>query len=149
MSTEKIKYFREIVKFLPIRGISYSKLKEEEKICVEFTNSLWKLEMEGKVPYIWCHIPNEFYTNKQVSGIGGMLFGNKLTQMGKIKGAPDYVFVGKNGSFFIEFKSLKGKLSEEQKIFNGWCEFKEIDYFVCRSAKEGLDIILEYDENSK
>jgi hypothetical protein len=61
--------------------------------------------------------------------------------MGKIAGVPDYCFVGEKGSFFIEFKSAKGRLSPNQKIFEEWCRANKVNYFICRSAKEGFAIL--------
>jgi hypothetical protein len=122
---------------LPNKAISYASLKEEQKMCVEFANGLRQMTLEGKLPYVWFHIANEFLPSRQVN----YSFELKLKHMGKLAGLADYCFVGPNGGFFIEFKSLKGKQTESQKKFEEWCQMMGIGYYVCRSAKEGFDTL--------
>ncbi len=122
---------------LPNKSISYASLKEEQKMCVEFANGLRQMTLEGKLPYVWFHISNEFLPSRQVN----YSFELKLKHMGKIAGVPDYCFVGKGGGFFIEFKSAKGRQTECQKKFEEWCKMMGINYYICRSAREGFDIL--------
>lgn len=121
---------------IPSKNISSKVLKEEDGICVQFANFLREksLESGSTFPYVWFHIPNEF---SQYNA----LYGLKQSWMGRIPGAPDFCFIGEENSFFIEFKTAKGKQSPSQKIFQKWCEGNKVDYFLCRSAKEGEDII--------
>jgi hypothetical protein len=130
----------EYYKFFYTLPVPFRMLKEEQKICVEFSNYLREQTIKGNFPYIWFHIPNEFYKTKGKEGMGG-LFGSILTAMGRISGAPDYCFIGKDHSFFIEFKSKSGRLFTAQKFFERWCKEKEVNYFLCRSAKEGIEIV--------
>lgn len=125
---------------LPNKSISYASLKEEQKMCVEFANGLRQMTLEGKLPYVWFHISNEFLPSRQVN----YSFELKLKHMGKIAGVPDYCFVGEKGSFFIEFKSLKGRQTDCQKKFEEWCKMMGIGYYICRSAKAAFDILKEY-----
>jgi hypothetical protein len=122
---------------LPNKSISCASLKEEQRMCVEFANGLRQLTLEGKLPYVWFHIANEFLPSKQVN----YSFELKLKHMGKIAGLPDYCFVGENGSFFIEFKSAKGRQTDNQKKFEEWCKTNTVPYFICRSAKEGFEVL--------
>ncbi len=131
-------FTRLITLLLPPYPISYHSLKEEQKICVEFANEMRQMTLSAKLPYIWFHIANEFLPSVRTN----YLFDLKQKHMGKISGLPDYCFIGKLGqSFFIEFKSKKGKQSENQKIFEAWCTDNGIDYFLCRSAKEGIELV--------
>lgn len=122
---------------LPAKPISYAYLKQEQKICVEFANDMRQRTLEGKLPYVWFHIANEFLPSARMN----YSFEAKLKHMGKMAGAPDYCFIGKDDSFFIEFKAAKGKQTETQKIFEGWCAIAKVDYFLCHSAKEGIGIV--------
>lgn len=122
---------------LPNKSIQYASLKGEQKMCVEFANGLRQMTLEGKLPYVWFHISNEFLPSRQVN----YSFELKLKHMGKIAGVPDYCFVGERGSFFIEFKSEKGRQTDSQKKFEEWCKASNVNYFICRSAKEGFDVL--------
>jgi hypothetical protein len=130
----------DIIKILlPYQKVKWDSLKPEQKICVEFANSLRALTLEGKLPYIWYHIPNEFLPSTRVN----FTYDLKQKHMGKISGAPDYCFVGKGDGFFIEFKTSRESLTSSQKIFRNWCEIVGTDYYVCQSAQEGMKIVKE------
>ena len=75
---------------LPYRGIVTSTLKPEQAMCVEFANTMRQMTLEGKLPFIWYHIPNEFLPSKRVN----YSFDLKQKHMGKISGIPDYCFMG-------------------------------------------------------
>jgi hypothetical protein len=122
---------------LPTQSISYAYLKDEQKICVEFANEMRQLTLEGNLPYVWFHIANEFLPSSKVN----YSFESKLKHMGKMVGVPDYCFLSENDSFFIEFKTAKGRQTPTQKIFENWCATNKVDYFLCRSAREGIDIV--------
>lgn len=124
---------------IPYKNISYSNLKDEQMMCVEFANDMRQLTLGSDFPYIWFHIANEFLpsTRKNFS------FDLKQKHMGKISGLPDYCFMSPNDSFFIEFKTSKGRQSDNQKIFEGWCCMTSIKYHICRSSKEGKILIEE------
>lgn len=128
----------ELYKGLGNISVGFNRLKPEQKICVEFSNYLKEKTIEGKLPFIWFHVPNEFYRDKL--GKGGY-FGAILSSMGRISGVADYCFVGNGNSFFIEFKTKYGKLSENQEFFRQWCEDKGVEFFICRSAEDGIEIV--------
>ena len=122
---------------IPYKSISHDSLKGEQKMCVEFANEMRKLTLEKRFPYIWYHIANEFLPSARKN----FSFDLKQKHMGKISGLPDYCFMSEKDSFFIEFKASKGKQSENQKLFEGWCTTTKIDYFLCRSASDGILLI--------
>lgn len=122
---------------LPTQSISYAYLKDEQKICVEFANEMRQLTLEGNLPYVWFHIANEFLPSSRVN----YSFESKLKHMGKMAGVPDYCFLSEKDSFFIEFKTAKGRQTPTQKIFEKWCATNKVDYFLCRSAREGINIV--------
>ncbi len=124
---------------LPNRSVPYDSLKEEQKICVEFANHMRQLTLTGKFPYIWFHIANEFLPSARKN----FSFDLKQKHMGKISGVSDYCFMSPKDSFFIEFKTVKGKQTDNQKMFEEWCDTKKVPYYICRSAKEGIDLVEE------
>jgi len=121
-------------------------LKAEQKICVAFSNYLRERTIKGDFPFIWFHVPNEFYRN---SSKNSKLFGSICNAMGRISGVADYCFVGKKNSFFIEFKTEKGTLSPNQKFFQNWAKDQKINYFICRSLEEGIATVHQCEENLK
>ncbi len=122
---------------LPNRSVSFDSLKEEQKICVEFANHMRQLTLTGQFPYIWFHIANEFLPSARTN----FSFDLKQKHMGKISGISDYCFMSLKDSFFIEFKTSSGKQSDNQKMFEEWCNTKKVPYYICRSAKEGIDLV--------
>lgn len=128
---------------LPSRQISSSSLKPEQYICVQFANSMRQLTFEKRLSYVWFHIPNEFLPSTRIN----YSFDLKQKHMGKISGVPDYCFLSMKDCFFIEFKAAKGKLSPNQKIFENWCSAQEVPYYICRTAKEGVDLVLQRELN--
>lgn len=122
---------------LPAKSISHTSLKEEQKMCVEFANEMRKLTLEGDLPYVWFHVANEFLPSARVN----YSFEAKLKHMGKMSGVPDYCFLGDKDSFFIEFKAGKGRQTPTQKTFEEWCATTKVDYFLCRSAQSGIEVV--------
>lgn len=108
-----------------------SGIKGEANICLSIASWLREKSLTDEAfPYIWFHIPNQY------SGSYRGIYGALLAWMGKILGVPDYVFISKEHSFFVEVKTSIGKQSPSQKIFQKWCEEKGINYFICHSLEE-------------
>lgn len=125
---------------LPYKGIVTSTLKPEQTMCVEFANTMRQMTLEGKLPFIWYHIPNEFLPSLRRN----YSFELKQKHMGKISGVPDYCFLGKEKSFFIEFKAHKGNQTPSQKSFENWCLMIGVSYHLCRSYQEGMEVVKGY-----
>jgi hypothetical protein len=128
---------------LPYKSISATTLKAEEAICVEFANTLRQMTLENKLPFVWYHIANEFLPSARRN----YSFDLKQKHMGKISGVPDYCFMGNGKSFFIEFKAGKGRQTPAQKAFEEWCRSTGVDYHLCRSSKEGIEVVNGYVSN--
>lgn len=126
--------FTELAKILIPKRNLYVKLKEEDLMCVQFAAYVRQLSLENKLPYVWFHIPN------QLSGTYKPIFGLKQSWMGRMSGIPDYCFMGEK-SFFIEFKSKKGKLSPGQVIFEKWSKHCGVPFYMCKSFEEAKEII--------
>lgn len=119
---------------IPRSKMGRIKINQEDQMCIEFAQHLRVHTLDGRLPFTWFHIPNQF-------GFSRPIFGVKQGWMGRIPGAADFCFVGKDNSFFIEFKAPKGRQSEEQKIFEDWCKENKVHYFIVRSAEEGLNVV--------
>ena len=114
--------------------------KGEDALTNKEAIELTGYSLENKLKGIWFHVPNESVVSKD----------NKLTDilrikrkhcMGLINGAPDFVFITKEKTLFIELKTQNGRLSESQRDFRDWCAEEEIGYFVARSVEEVINIL--------
>lgn len=124
---------------VPPSNVTHRSLKAEQKMCVEFANQMRSMTLEGQLPYIWFHIANEFLPSARKN----YSFELKQKHMGKVAGLPDYCFMADKDSFFIEFKAGKGRQTEKQELFESWCAMARVDYFLCRSATEGIELVRE------
>ncbi len=113
-------------------------MREEDRIYVELVKQLEDLKKLKQTEGLWLHIPN------QISGNKNPIFGSLLKRMGKLPGAPDYVFIWRKKVGFIEMKTPKGPLSKEQKTFRDECERLEIPYSICRSIDECLNVLTKW-----
>lgn len=116
--------------FKPPRGA-----KGENLICLEIASWLREQSLTKDFPFVWFHVPNQF------AGTYKGMFGAMLSWMGRIAGVPDYIFLGKGKGFCIEVKTARGSQSEHQKLFQQWCESKQVPYYVCRSLEEVKGVI--------
>lgn len=115
------------------------KFGPEAMIQYEFVNCLRALSIEGKLDCVWFAVSNETGRSDHAS------FGQTQKMLGKIAGTPDLVFLMKNGCGCIEFKAPNGKQSQNQKYFQMWCKEQEVDYRLCYSKEEALDVLIEWE----
>lgn len=66
---------------------------------------------------------------------------NWLKKMGFRKGASDLQIFHGGNAYFIELKTVKGELSEDQKIFRNKVLKAGCDYAVCRSWNDVLNCL--------
>jgi hypothetical protein len=109
------------------------KLGEEDTACYYFTQEMRRLTMAGRVHCTWCHIPNE--------GRRSQLEGYRVKAVGLIPGAPDYFFAKKDEVVFIEFKAKKGSLAPTQRIYQKWCIWLGIKYYIMKSPEEAVKLL--------
>jgi hypothetical protein len=113
----------------------------EDAICIDFVSQLEFFERIKKTNGIFLHIPNE------IEKVANYKFGSRQKRMGKVSGAPDYVFLMQNKTICIEVKkpkteaSPKGVQSEYQKLFEERCSKFKIPYYVVYSANQGIDTL--------
>ena len=108
-------------------------LKGEDLLCSEFVAQCVSLTLEGSLKGIFFHVGNE---NTNTRGMN-----SKLKALGRIPGVPDYVFINKNKTIFLEFKSEKGKQTINQMAFEAWCLEIGISYFIIRSIEQAIKIL--------
>lgn len=106
------------------------RLREEEQICVGFANTLRVATFAGKLTCLWLHLPNESKRSRAAGAI--------LRAMGLVPGAPDYLFARGDATYFLEFKTAKGKQNSNQTAFQRWCETVNVPYVLVRSEAEAL-----------
>lgn len=113
-----------------------TRLGPEDASCVAFANELRVATIEGRMRAVWVHPAQE------------LCFGHKTgvraavsRAMGMHVGVSDYLFMMRDGSLAIEFKSKSGSMTEGQKAFAQWCEAMGVPHHVVRSAEAGLQIL--------
>lgn len=110
-----------------------------EESNIQSTFFIWVGTFHPELDKLIFHIANEGKRNSKY-----------VKKSGIKKGVPD-VFLSKPNKdyhgLYIEFKTIDGKQSKDQKIFQEQAERVGYQYFICRSAKEGLDIVKEYLNN--
>lgn len=127
--------------FMDRPKMSGSAIDPEAAECIRFADWFVPLIIEGTYQGIYFHIVNEGTFSK-----GGFkpVWANLLKAMGKIAGAPDYVFMwGPNGGL-IEFKRPdgKGKMSEKQEAVERICGRVKIRHAVCDTAEEAREVLI-------
>ena len=73
-------------------------------------------------------------------------------RMGYQAGTPDVIIFEPRGNYhglFIEFKSKKGTLTNEQKIFKEMAEQRGYKFIIIKDVQKGIDEIEKYLKNGK
>lgn len=129
-------YLMDIMQFPKVMA---SKAKGETRECIQFANQLKVLSVNNQLHCIWFHVSNENPVARQY------IHWAKLQKaIGLMKGAPDYVFLWKDGAACMEMKSRQGRLSDAQKTFRAWCQQQMVPYVVIYSAEEGIQQLTEW-----
>jgi len=108
-------------------------LKGEDLLCSEFVAKCVSWLLDGVLKGIFFHIGNE---NTNSLGMN-----SKLKSLGRIGGCPDYCFINKSKTIFLEFKSPTGKQTPNQMAFEAWCLEIGISYFIIRSIEQAIKIL--------
>lgn len=121
--------------------MSGSAIDPEAAECIRFADWFVPLIIDGSYQGIYFHIVNEGTFSK---GSFRPVFANLLKAMGKIAGAPDYVFMWGHNGGVIEFKRPdgKGRLSDEQKAVERICQRTKIRHAVCNTAEEARETLI-------
>ncbi len=108
-----------------IEGMPKLRLSREQCLTVCVADRLREHTIKRKLRCVWMHIPNE--------GKRSQYDGAVTKAMGRIPGAPDFIFLGFG---VIELKTDDGKQREAQEMFEWWCGEEKIEYVICRSVEE-------------
>lgn len=116
-------------------------LKGEDALTNKIAIKLTGYTLDNQLKGVWFHVPNESVVSKE-NKLKDILRIQRKHCMGLINGVPDFVFISKDKTLFIELKTEKGRLSESQIYFREWCIDEKIDYYVARSEEEVKDILI-------
>lgn len=116
------------------------KAKGEDALTNQVAIALTGYSLENKLKGVWFHVPNESVVSEDKKQVDIIRIKRKQC-MGLINGAPDFVFITKDKTIFIELKTETGRLSESQKDFKEWCHDEGIGYFIGRSVADVIDIL--------
>ena len=64
--------------------------------------------------------------------------GARMKKLGLHPGAADMVFLARTYACVIEFKTLTGTQTKEQREFEAWCVANGIRYRICRTVRDAL-----------
>ena len=118
-------------------------LKGEDALTNKVAMTLTGYTLDNKLKGIWFHVPNESVVSKE-NKLKDILRIQRKHCMGLINGVPDFVFISKDKTLFIEMKTEKGRLSESQIYFRDWCVDEQIDYHIARSIDDVKDILIRH-----
>ena len=116
-------------------------LQPEERLAVDFADSLRDLTNKGLLPAVWLHPANE------IAGRRSSLSKIRYTiakRMGLLPGAADYLFLWADGSGCLEAKIGSNKQQDNQLDFEWWCKENGVRYAVFRTVEEGHAILREW-----
>lgn len=117
------------------------RLQPEEKLAVEFADTLRELTRSGLLRAVWTHPANEIAGRK--SGLSAIRY-TIAKRMGLIDGAADYLFMWEDGSGALEAKIGSNKQQHNQLDFEWWCQQNGVNYAVFRTVEEGLAKLREW-----
>lgn len=114
-------------------------LTEEDLMHKQFGSMVHQYQLMGKLDCSWW--------SYDASGENRTLkTGALLKAKGLIPGASDYKFkyLKKNIAYYLylEFKTSKGKQSESQKRFEESCIAVNEKYYIVRSVKEAIELLI-------
>jgi hypothetical protein len=117
------------------------RIKAEERLAIDFANSLRAATIEGKLRCVWTHPANE------IAGRQNRLAQIRYTiakAMGLIDGTSDYLFLWHTGSGALEAKIGKNSQQPNQIDFEIWCKEMGVPYRTFTTVDDGLSILAEW-----
>lgn len=117
------------------------KLQPEERLAVDFADTLRTLVLAGRLHAVWTHPANEIAGRR--SGLSKIRY-TIAKCMGLIDGAADYLFLWADGSGALEAKVGKFRQQENQKDFQFWCEANGVRYEIFTSVDQGIEILTRW-----
>jgi hypothetical protein len=128
---------RFLLELMNYRALSWNvRLGAEDQEALAFANELRKATLEMRLRAVWTHPANELGWQAKVTPQIAI-----ARALGMINGASDYLFLARDGSMAIEFKTPKGRQSEGQQNFESWCDLFGVPYHVARTAHQGLALL--------
>lgn len=109
--------------------------KPEDTECIKLCNVIRQAILLNKFKGVFLHIENE------TGGKRNIVYNTLKKITGKIPGAPDYLFISADHAFFIEMKAGKNKQSKSQKMFEKWCVYAGVEYYLCYGSEEAIEVL--------
>lgn len=104
----------------------------EDSIQADIVENAFKTGLREDVRYF--AVPNGGYRDWRTA--------RTMKDTGTIAGIPDLVLVDSDGrTHFIEVKTRRGSLSDEQSDFGAWCLEHGIPWAVVRSRAETIEVL--------
>ncbi len=141
VSKEPPSFLSAIVRLMAYAHPRNLRIKAEEKLAIDFANSLRAATIEGRLRCVWTHPANE------IAGRQNRLAQIRYTiakAMGLIDGTADYLFLWSAGSGALEAKVGKNGQQPNQIDFEAWCTEMGVPYRTFTSVGEGLAILSEW-----
>ena len=121
----------------PMSRMLRLRLKEEDRMCVDFYDEIRALAFEGRLNAVIIKVANE--------GKRGRVQAAVAKYMGLITGASDYAVLTERWGGVMEFKAKSGKLSGPQKDFFLWCDSQGVRRATCYSKHAGITFLEEWE----
>lgn len=120
--------------------------KGEPVLCEEYLHTLcrgWFINTYGNFidkqdAPILCHIANETFRGNNKGGT--FQYHRKMKNLGKITGMPDLMVINNGKTFFIELKTLNGKIKPEQEYIMESLQKHGVPCFICRTLEEFKEV---------
>lgn len=128
-----------------VRVLSYTRLsarvriQPEDRMCVEFANTLRALALEGKFRGIFLHPAQELCFGHR-TGVRAAI----SRAMGMHVGVADYLFMAGDRSAALEAKYGRNGMTRPQDDFAAWCAREGIPHRTFRTVDEGLASLAEW-----
>jgi hypothetical protein len=121
-----------LVRLLATRGFA-GRLGPEDREALAFAMTLRKAALESRLRCIFVHPPMELLRANAQCALAAAL--------GALEGTSDYLFLARDGSMAIEFKSKVGRQTAAQRDFQAWCQLVGVPYHVARSEAQALSLL--------
>jgi len=113
----------------------HGKLAGENLMAYQLATWLREQSLTNDFPLVWFHVANEISNNKSFT------FGSLLRAQGKFPGITDFIFLGSQICGALELKMPKGRMSENQLLFQSWCNDKKVTHKIAYDVNEAIEWI--------
>ena len=131
----------------PVCYQCYAERKNPSKRKYDNPEAKIQTEFFEQVPLFFPKLPDKLLFAVPNGGSRNIIEATNLKRQGVKSGVSDVILqIPKKGyaSLCLEFKTTKGRQSEEQKEYQRQVEMSGSKYVIVRSAREAIDVMKEY-----